>query len=120
MNDVKYSVNSYTMNRAAIELGVAALSDEAYFKETVDKVIRTRERTKKELRALGFEVSDSKTNFVFCTHPRKKAREIFENLREQGVYVRYFNKPRIDDHLRITIGTDEEMDRLCQLLSNIL
>ena len=120
MNDVKYSVNSYTMNRPAIELGVAALSDEAYFKETVDKVIRTRERTKKELRALGFEVSDSRTNFVFCTHPRKKAREIFESLKEQGVYVRYFNKPRIDNHLRISIGTDEEMDRLCQLLSNIL
>ena len=120
MNDVKYSVNSYTMNRAAIELGVAALSDEAYFKETVAKVIDTRERTKKELRALGFKVSDSRTNFVFCTHPEKRAREIFERLREQGVYVRYFTKPRIDDHLRITIGTDEEMDRLCQLLNNIL
>ena len=120
MNDVKYSVNSYTMNRAAIELGIAVLSDEAYYKETVAKVIDTRERTRKELRALGFEVSDSRTNFVFCTHPRKRASEIFERLKEQGVYVRYFNKPRIDDHLRITIGTDEEMDRLCQLLSNIL
>ena len=120
MNDVKYSVNSYTMNKAAIELGLAALSDEAYFKETVAKVIDTRERTKKELRTLGFEVSDSRTNFVFCTHPGKKASEIFERLKEQGIYVRYFNKPRIDDHLRITIGTDEEMDRLCQLLSSIL
>lgn len=112
LNDVKYSFNSYTMNRPSIELGVAALADEAYFRETTAKIIATRERTKKRLAALGFSFADSKANFLFVTHPDYEAKDLFEALKAQHIYVRYFAKPRIDRYLRITIGTDEQMDAL--------
>ena len=120
MKDVKFSINSYTMNRAAIELGLSVLSDEDYFRKTVARVVSTRERTKKELESLGFETTDSKTNFIFCRHKTVPAAELYERLRQEGIYVRYFNRPRIDNYLRITVGTDEEMERLCQFLGSIL
>ncbi len=120
LNDVKYSFNSYTMNATAIRLGTAALSDDAYFEETCARIIATRERTKQELAALGFTFADSFANFVFASHERVLAKELFEALREAGIYVRYFNKPRIDNYLRITIGTDEEMDRLFAFLREYL
>ncbi|MBQ7565082.1 MAG: histidinol-phosphate transaminase [Lachnospiraceae bacterium] len=120
LNDVKFSVNSYTMGRPVIALGLAALSDEEYFKESTKRVINTRERTKKELSGLGFNVLDSQTNFVFCSHSAKRASDIFEELKKRNIYVRYFNKPRIDDHLRITVGTDQEMESLITALKEIL
>ena len=110
LNDVKYSFNSYTMNLAAIQIGAAAVEDEQYFRETTEKIIATRERVKGELGALGFSFPDSRSNFIFATHPRLPARELFEALREEHIYVRFFDKPRIRDYLRITIGTDQEMD----------
>lgn len=116
MNDVKYSFNSYTMNEAAIELGTAALEDQAYFEETVAKIIRTRERTKEELQKIGFQFADSKANFIFATHPNISAQDIFEEAKKENIYVRYFKKPRIDNYLRITIGTDDEMDVLVKFL----
>lgn len=116
LNDVKYSINSYTMNRPAIELGVASLSDEEYFKKTVGAVIRTREWTIKELRAHGFKVTDSKTNFVFASPSGISAKEMFESLRDCGIYVRWWDKPRIRDWLRISIGTDEEMKELIKVI----
>lgn len=119
LNDVKYSFNSYTMNETAIRLGTAAL-DRAYFNETRAKIIATRERTKKELRALGFTFADSYANFVFATHESAPAKELFEALKQEGIYVRYFNKPRISNYLRITIGTDEEMDALFAFLHTYL
>ncbi len=112
MNDFKYSFNSYTMNETSLELGAEAVKDRAYFEETVGKIVATRERTAKELRALGFTFNDSKSNFIFVTHPKYDAKELFEALRENNIFVRYFNLPRIDNYLRITIGTDEEMDKL--------
>ncbi len=118
MNDVKYSINSYTMNRPAIELGVAALSDEAYYDEAVAKIIATRGRISEELRKRGFEIPESKTNFVFAKHPR--AKEIFESLRQRGIYVRWWDKPRLNDRLRITIGTDDEMDALLKEIDHII
>ncbi len=118
LNHVKYSFNSYTMNEAAIELGTAALSDQAYFEQTIERIVRTRERSKKELARLGFSFPDSMANFIFATHPRIPAKEIFEAARQEQIYVRYFEKPRIDQYLRITIGTDEEMDTLFQFLQN--
>lgn len=110
LSDVKYSFNSYTMNMCAISLGVAALEDEPYFRETCERIIATRERVKGELKELGFHFPDSMSNFIFATHPRISARELFAALREDQIYVRYFDAPRTDDYLRITVGTDQEMD----------
>ncbi|MDO5539285.1 MAG: histidinol-phosphate transaminase [Eubacteriales bacterium] len=116
LNDAKYSFNSYTMNRPSLSMGAAALEDEAYFRETVDKIVATRERTKKELAQMGFLFGDSKANFLFATHPDYPAKKLFEALREKHIFVRYFAKPRIDNYLRITIGTDAQMDALIEFL----
>ena len=120
LEDVKYSFNSYTMNAAALKLGTAALSDPAYYKETSRKIIATREKTAGSLRALGFTVPASSSNFLFVTHPTADIPELFEALKRDGIYVRHWNKPRIDRHLRITIGTDEEMERLVDWLKEYL
>lgn len=120
LSDVKYSFNSYTMDLTALVLGVEAVKDEAYFKETTGKIIATRERVKGELRKLGFVFPDSQSNFIFATHPDVKAKDLFEALKERKIYVRYFPKPRIDNYLRITIGTDEEMDVLLAFLAEYL
>ena len=117
LNDVKYSFNSYTMSSAALAAGEAAVRDRAYFEETTQRIIRTRERVSGELRALGFQFADSYANFLFVTHPRIPAQQLFEKLKEAGIYVRYFRQPRIDNYLRITIGTDEEMDALVRQLA---
>lgn len=120
LNDAKYSFNSYTMNRPSLALGVEALRDDAYFKETTAKIIATRERTKKELAELGFLSGDSKANFLFVTHPDYPAKELFEALRKRHIFVRYFAKPRIDNYLRITIGTDAQMDELIAFLKEYI
>ncbi len=116
LNDVKYSFNSYTLSQPVILAGSAALADEVYFKKTIHKIVTTRERMKGEFRKLGFVSGDSQSNFLFVTHPEIPAKELFEALKEQNIYVRYFQKPRIDNYLRITIGTDEEMDTLLDFL----
>lgn len=116
LNDAKFSFNSYTMNRLTIACGKACVEDKAYFEETVQKVMNTRERTKAELTALGFSFPDSKTNFIFASHESIPAEELFLALKEAGIIVRYFKKPRIDNYLRISIGTDAEMDALIGFL----
>ena len=120
LNDVKFSFNSYTMNLPAQVLGVEAVKDEAYFRETTGKIMATREWVKKELSRLGFTFPDSKANFVFASHKTVPAQEIFQALREADIYVRYWNKPRINNSLRITIGTDDEMHSLIAFLQNFL
>lgn len=120
LNDVKYAYNSYTMSRLALQTGVASLKDVAYFEETCNKIITTRERVKKKMKDLGFSFPDSKTNFLFATHETVPAKELFLALREQHIFVRYFEKPRIDNYLRITIGTDEEMDCFLNFLESYL
>ena len=120
LNDVKYSFNSYTMNRPAIELGKAVLGDTAYAEECIRKIIATREKTARRLRDLGFELQDSCTNFLFVTHPDIPAEKLFYSLRERKIYVRWFNKPRISHYLRVTIGTDEEMDAFMTALTEML
>ena len=122
MNDVKYSINSYTMNRPAIELGIAALSDEEYYAGAVSKVIKTREWTDRELKARGFRVTDSRTNFVFAAPPADKisAGKLFSALKERNIYVRWWDKDRLRDHLRISIGTDEEMQALITAIDEIM
>lgn len=116
LNDVKYSFNSYTMDQTTLALGAAAIADRAYFEETVHKVVETREWTKKELTKLGFVFGDSKANFIFASHPEIPAADLFAALREANIIVRYFNKPRISNYLRITIGTQEDMEKLIEFL----
>lgn len=120
LNDVKYSFNSYTMSRAALLLGVESIKDDEYFKAIVKKICETRERSKKMLAELGFSFPDSQSNFIFASHESMPAARLFEELKARGIYVRYFNKPRIDNYLRITIGTDEQMDRLESALKEII
>lgn len=120
INDVKYSFNSYTMNRAALTLGVEAIRDRAYFEETRDKVIATREWTKRELARLGFSFGDSMSNFIFATHERVPAEVLFMALKKEHIYVRYFSRERINNYLRISIGTQEEMETLIRFLKSYL
>lgn len=120
LNDVKFSFNSYTMNLPAQVLGVEAVRDDAYFRETTAKIIATRERVKRELKELGFDFPDSRANFIFASPERVPAEELFQALREADIYVRYWNKPRINNSLRITVGTDEQMDCLTDFLRNYL
>lgn len=120
LNDVKYSVNSYTMNYPSIVLGAEAMRDKKYFEDTVKKITDTRERYCEKLKELGFEFPKSSSNFIFATHPEYSAKELFEALRRENIYVRYFAAPRIDNHLRITVGTDDEMEALYQFLKKYM
>ena len=120
LNDVKYSFNSYTMNRPSILLGTASLKDESYFREMTEKIMETRSWFESEMRKLGFSFPDSKANFIFASHKEVPAKEIFEAAKEHKIYVRYFAKPRIDNYLRITIGTREEMQKLLIFLTDFL
>ncbi len=110
LESVKNSYNSYTVNSISMTVGTASIKDKDYFDETVSKVIATRTRVTDELRKLGFTVLDSKTNFIFATYNGKNMKDYFEWLKAQNVFIRYFNIPKIDNYVRITIGTDDEMD----------
>lgn len=120
LNDAKYSFNSYTMNRPSILMGCAAIRDDEYFREITQKIVETREWTKKELKRLGFQFPDSKANFLFVCHESVAAKELFEALKQKHIFVRYFAKPRIDNYLRITIGTREQMEKLVEFLEDYL
>ena len=112
LNDCKFSFNSYTMNQTTIAAGVAAVSDRAYLEETLAKIVATREHAKKVLAEMGFQFPDSQSNFLFVTHPDYSAKELYEMLKEQHIFVRYFGTGRTKDYLRITIGTEEQMETL--------
>ena len=120
MNDVKFSINSYTMNYPAVEMGVAAIEDEEYYKATIAKIVKTRKKAVEELTKLGFKVLDSSTNFLFISHKGVKAKDIFADLRSRGIFVRHWDKPRIDNYLRVTVGTDAQMKKLYEALKEIL
>lgn len=120
LQDFKYSFNSYTMSRPAIAAGAAAMRDAAYFGETVARIIETREWAKEQFRMRGFSCGDSRANFLFVTHAERPARELFDALSARHIYVRYFDRPRIDNYLRVTIGTREEMEALFAALDEIL
>ena len=120
MNDVKFSINSYTMNPLSQLCGAEAVYDDEYFVKTTNDIIETREYAKKKLTELGFTFPDSMSNFIFASHAEVDAGAIFEELKKRKIFVRYWNKPRINNHLRITIGTKEEMNRLFEALTEIL
>ncbi|WP_028042899.1 histidinol-phosphate transaminase [Candidatus Stoquefichus massiliensis] len=118
--DVKNSFNSYPIDSLAQVIGKASIEDSVYIRENAQKIIETREYTKKELKALGFVMPDSYANFIFVSHPNYDAKELFGLLRERGILVRYFDKPRINQYLRITIGTQAQMETFIQVMKDIL
>lgn len=120
LNDAKYSFNSYTMNQTSLVCGVEAVRDKAYFEECVQKIVDTREWVKEELSKLGFSFPDSKSNFIFVTHPKVSAKELFEALKKENIYVRFLGGARIEEYLRISIGTREEMETLVSFLKNYI
>lgn len=120
LNDAKYSFNSYTMNQTSLICGAEAVKDKEYFETTVHKIIETREWAKEELKKMGFQFGDSRANFVFVTHPEYDAKELFEALRANGIYVRFWGSERIEQYLRITIGTREEMEILFSFLKKYM
>ncbi len=120
MQAVKDSYNSYPLDQVAIETAVASINDEMYFTDTVNKIKSTRDEGIEILRDMGFKVLDSETNFLFVSHPAYAAKDIFEFVRSKGVFIRYFNKPRIDNYLRITVGTDGEMQSLYSAIKEFL
>lgn len=120
LNDVKYSFNSYTMNRTSIAAGTAAVKDREYFQETCNKIIALRAWTERELKKLGFSFETSKANFIFAKHENCPAERLFHALRDNHIYVRYFPGGRTNDHLRITIGTQKEMETFIDFVREYL
>jgi histidinol-phosphate aminotransferase len=120
LDAVKNSFNSYTADSVAVAAGVASLADVAYFERRRAQVIATRERIAAVLRGMGFSMTDSAANFLFVTHTEVDAAGLMAYLKERGILVRHFSLPRIDRHLRITVGTDAEMDRLTEVISDFL
>ena len=118
LHDVKYSFNSYTLNRTSLSAGVASVKDRPYLEQQTAKIIATREHAKQVLAELGFQFPDSKSNFLFVTHPDCDA--LFLALREAHIFVRWFDSPRIRNYLRISIGTEEQMEALYQFLRQYL
>jgi len=116
LNDVKYSFNSYTMNQTSLVCGAEAVKDETYFKETVNKIVETREWAKEQFKELGFEYPESQANFIFVTHPKLDAKQLFTALKKANIYVRYWGSERIEQYLRVTIGTKEEMETFFSFL----
>ncbi len=116
LNDVKYSFNSYTMNQTAILAGVEAVKDVRYFEESTKKILETRKKAEIRFEQLGFTFPESGANFLFVTHNTIPAKDIFMALRASDIYVRYFDLPRINNYLRITIGTEDEMNQLFEYM----
>jgi len=120
LNRIKNSFNSYTADTVAQVAAVAAFEDEKYFKKCTKRIIKTRETAVKKLTKIGFDVVPSKANFIFVSHKAISAETLFIKLREKGVLVRYFNKPKINNYLRITIGSEEEMDVFLEKVKEII
>lgn len=120
LNAIKFSFNPYNLDRLAILAGTEAMKDKAYFDETCRKIIDTRENFVAKMTEMGFEVLPSKANFVFASSPDISGKEYFTKLREDNIIVRYFDKPKISDYVRITIGTSEEMELLLEKTKGIL
>ncbi len=120
LNRVKFSINPYNVNRMTCIAGKCAIEDVEWFADCVSKVINTRERLKNALLEMGFSVLNSKTNFLFAKHPVMSGKELYLNLKNEGILVRHFDKDRINDYIRITIGTDSDIDTVIEKLKSIL
>lgn len=120
LDAVKNSYNSYTVDSVAMAAAIASVQDDAYFQQTVKKIVATRDRTAAALASLGFTVCPSHSNFLFVTHPTADAKALFSFLRDRNLYIRYFSLPGIENYLRITIGTDAQMDILLAEITDFL
>ena len=120
LNRLKFSFNSYTIDRISIEAGIESFKDDDYFVKTNTKIIETREETVKKLKELGFKVLNSSANFIFISHNKVFAGDLYKQLKDNGILVRYFAKNRIDNYLRVTIGTDEDMEIFIEKLNKLL
>jgi histidinol-phosphate aminotransferase len=117
---IKNSFNSYPLGRLAQAGAVAAIEDQAHLEKTSSKVIQTREKLVSQLSTLGFETLPSTANFIFTRHPKHAGAKLYQALRDRGIIVRHFKSPRIEEFLRITIGTDEQSAELVSALQEIL
>ncbi len=120
LNTIKYSTNPYNVNSMTMAAGIGALSDEEYTRNNCKEIIKVRAYTEKELLSLGFSTTDSSSNFIFAKHKSVSGEKLYLLLKEKGILVRHFNKPRISDHLRITVGTKEQMQIFIETLKSIL
>ena len=119
LNRIKFSFNPYNVNRLTCLAGIAAVEDEEYFQKCTSAVAETRDRTAAELEKMGFDLTDSKANFLFAKSSRIPGGELYRKLKEKGILVRHFDKPRLDDRLRITVGSDQQMNALLAALREL-
>ncbi len=120
LNTIKYSTNPYNINRMTMAAGIGALGDEEYFKKNCQTIMENRKYTEEELKKLGFEMTDSKANFIFAKTPKMGGQDLYLALKERGILVRHFEKDRLRDYNRITIGSMEQMQELIDVLKELL
>lgn len=120
LEKIKYSTNPYSINRLTNLAGIAAIKDNSYYLENCKKIIEAREYTKVELQKLGFELTDSKSNFIFTKNSNIDGEMLYKKLKEKGILVRHFSKDRIKDYVRITVGTKEQMDALLAAIKTVI
>ena len=115
LNTIKYSTNPYNINRMTMAAGLGVLADEDYTRSNCQEIIKSRQYTEKELKRLGFTMTASSANFVFAKHPEISGKELYLKLKENGVLIRHFDKDKIKDYNRITIGTLDQMNQfICE------
>ncbi len=120
LETMRFSFNPYNINSLTMRAATAAIKDKAYYDGCIDEIIANRELTKNELIKMGFRVLDSKSNFIFASHPEYSAKALYEELKNRGILVRYFSKERIKDFVRITVGSKEQMQSVVNEITNIL
>lgn len=120
LNKLKFSFNPYNLNTLSIKAAAAAIADNEYYDEKIARIVETRDKTQKQLEALGFKCTDSKSNFIFAATDKMPGAKIYEELRKRNILIRYFNKEKIDNYLRITVGSDEDMQTLVESIKEIL
>ncbi|MBQ0004321.1 MAG: histidinol-phosphate transaminase [Clostridiales bacterium] len=120
MNTIKYSTNPYNVNRMSMAAGLGCLKDEEYTKANCQSIIESRAFAMEELRKLGFEMTDSKANFIFVKHPEYSGAKLQAELKKKGILIRHFSKPALDEYNRITIGTKEQMQALIDAVAELL
>ena len=120
LNTIKYSTNPYNVNRMTMAAGVGTLLDEPYVRENCQKVMQVRQWTARQLQALGFELTDSKANFLFARHPQADGKQIYLQLKKKGVLIRHFDTPRLCQYNRITVGSREQMEIFLEKLKEVL
>ncbi len=120
LNKLKFSFNPYNINTLSVKAAAAAIADNEYYNDKIAQIVETREKVTAQLRELGFTCTNSKSNFIFASSNKMPACEIAAKLREKGILIRYFNKPKIDNYLRITVGSAEDMQTLVDTIKEIL